>query len=43
MVDFKIIGNRRNALRRGRETYDTIVYEYSGKKFYENQQPRPEG
>jgi RimJ/RimL family protein N-acetyltransferase len=35
-VGFKIIGNRRNALRRGKETYDTIFMDILEKEFYEN-------
>jgi RimJ/RimL family protein N-acetyltransferase len=35
-VGFKIIGNRRNALRRGKETYDIIFMDIVEKEFYEN-------
>jgi RimJ/RimL family protein N-acetyltransferase len=35
-VGFKIIGNRRNALRRGKETYDIIFMDILEKEFYEN-------
>ncbi|MDR0388239.1 MAG: GNAT family N-acetyltransferase [Treponema sp.] len=35
-VGFKIIGNRRNALRRGKETYNVIFMDIVEKDFYDN-------
>jgi RimJ/RimL family protein N-acetyltransferase len=35
-VGFKIIGNRRDALRRGKETYNIIFMDLLEKEFYEN-------
>jgi RimJ/RimL family protein N-acetyltransferase len=35
-VGFKIIGNRRDALRRGKETYDIIFMDILEKEFYGN-------
>jgi RimJ/RimL family protein N-acetyltransferase len=35
-VGFKVIGNRRNALRRGKETHDIIFMDILEKEFYEN-------
>jgi RimJ/RimL family protein N-acetyltransferase len=35
-LGFKIIGKRREALRRGKETYDIIFMDILDKEFYEN-------
>ena len=35
-VGFKTIGNRRNAIRRGKETYDVIFMDILEKEFYES-------